>query len=358
MKSKKEHKEYTIRLYKKMSSNNRTNAIMDGMNIDTSRFSYSQPKLHPSGGKVVNLYDTMSKESLALACPLMLTWGAQEGTDSQKNPTGKYTMSLQFPNDEYPNPDASAFLQSLQMLEAKIQEAALKNSKEWFGKVISSSEVIAEKFNPMLRYPKMERGSAEFNYNKPPTLSVKLPCWSGVWQVEVFDEEGVPLFLKKDNGMKSPLDYLSSKTNVICLIQCGGLWFVNGKVAITWNLKQVMVKKPQQSSIVEGTCFLAPRETEKHILKNTPSAPVPTDPYLSAQIYDHDDEEELVASFVQKEEIVEEKVVDKVAVEEKVEEEKVEEAKVVEEKVEDEKTLDVEEKKVVKKIVKKVIAKK
>jgi hypothetical protein len=78
-------------------------AIIDGTNINTECFSYSAPKAHESGGKVVNVYNKYFKESLTISSPLILTWGAQEGLDQAKKPTGKFTMSLQFPNADFPN---------------------------------------------------------------------------------------------------------------------------------------------------------------------------------------------------------------------------------------------------------------
>jgi hypothetical protein len=247
------------------------NAIIDGTNIDTSVFSYSAPKANPSGGKVVNLYNKNFRESLTLSTPLILTWGAQEGMDQAKNPTGKFTMSLQFPNAEYTNADCEAFLSSMRKLEAKIKADALVYSKEWFGKEIKSADVMDEKFNIMLRHPKIEKGSAEMDFNKPPTLTVKVPCWKGVWQSEIYDEEREPLFLKgKSPANLTPLGFLKPKIHVICLLQCGGLWFVNGKVSITWNLKQAIVQNPKTSSIVEGTCFLKPKAAEVQKLKTLP----------------------------------------------------------------------------------------
>ena len=159
-----------------------SSAIIDGTNIDTNVFSYSAPKANPSGGKVVNLYNKNFRESLTLSTPLILTWGAQEGMDQAKNPTGKFTMSLQFPNKDFPNADCESFLTSMRALESKIKSDALTYSKEWFGKEIKSSDVMDEKFNVMLRHPKKEKGSAELDDNKPPTLTVKIPCWKGVWQ--------------------------------------------------------------------------------------------------------------------------------------------------------------------------------
>jgi len=300
-----------------------TNAIIDGTNIDTNVFSYSAPKANPSGGKVVNLYNKNFKESLTISTPLMLTWGAQEGKDSQGNHTGKYTMSLQFPNAEYSNADAEAFLKSMRALEAKVKADALTYSKEWFGKTITSADVMDEKFNVMLKHPKVSKDSAELDYNKPPTLSVKVPCWKGVWQSEIYDEEGEPLFLKgKSAAHLSPLDFLKSKTHVICLIQCGGLWFVNGKVSVTWNLKQAIVQKPKTSSIVEGTCFLRPKPADKEKLKSLPPPEDDIDPdgvVASTIVDDSDDERELpppVPTPVKVEEPVKEDPVKAVAAEE------------------------------------------
>jgi hypothetical protein len=277
-----------------------TDAIIDGTNINTSLFSYSAPKAHASGGKVVNLYNKNVRESLTISTPLILTWGAQEGKDTQGNLTGKWTMSLQFPNSEYSNADAEAFLKSIRALEAKVKADAMTYSKEWFGKTITSAEVMDEKFNVMLRHPKKEKGSIEVDENKPPTLTVKIPCWKGVWQSEIYDEDGEQMFVKsKTASHVSPLDFLKPKTHVICLLQCGGLWFVNGKVSITWNLKQAIVQKPKTSSIVEGTCFLKIKPADKEKLKSLPPPDEDVDPdgaVSSTIVEDSDDDEREVPS--------------------------------------------------------------
>jgi len=292
-------------------------AIIDGTNIDTSVFSYSAPKANPSGGKVVNLYNKHFKESLTLSTPLMLTWGAQEGMDQAKNPTGKFTMSLQFPSADYSNADAEAFLSSMRAVESKIKADALTYSKEWFGKTITSADVMDEKFNVMLRHPKKEKGSVEADLSKPPTITVKVPNWKGVWQSEIYDEEGNPLFLKgKSPAHITPLDFLKPKTHVICLIQCGGLWFVNGKVSITWNLKQAIVQKPKTSSIVEGTCFLKPKAADVQRLKSLPPPEDDIDPdgaIASTIVEDSDDEQELPAPPMLPTPVVEEPVAAAVA---------------------------------------------
>jgi len=297
-----------------------TDFIVDGTNIDVNVLSYSAPKAHASGGKVVNLYNKNFKESLTLSTPLILTWGAQEGLEQGTGkPTGKFTMSLQFPSSEYSNPDAEAFLKSLRNLEAKIKADAMTYSKEWFGKEIKSAEVIDEKFNVMLRHPKKAKGSAEVDESKAPTLTVKIPQWSGVWKSEIYDEDGEPLYINgKTNTHLNPLEFLKPKTHVICLLQCGGLWFVNGKISITWNLKQAIVQKPKQS--MEGTCFLRPKATDVQKMKSLPKPEEEVDPEGACVtiVADSDDEEEV-------EEVVPVKVEEVVPV--KVEETVVEEVK-------------------------------
>lgn len=274
-----------------------TDAIIDGTKINTEVFSYSPPKAHASGGKVVNLYNKYSKESLTLSTPLILTWGAQEGQDQQKNPTGKFTMSLQFPNSDFPNADCQSFLDGMRRLETQVKTDAMKHSKEWFGKVISSADVMEEKFNVMLRHPKI-KGTQEPDVSKAPTLTVKIPCWSGVWKPEIYDEDGEGLYINgKVNSHLTPLEFLKPKTHVICLLQCGGLWFVNGKVSVTWNLKQAIVQKPKAS--MEGQCFLKPKAADKEKLKALPPPEEigePDDGQVSTLVVDSDDETE-VRSF-------------------------------------------------------------
>jgi hypothetical protein len=252
--------------------------IVDGTNIDINVFSYSAPKAHASGGKVVNLYNKYFKESLTISTPLILTWGAQEGQEQGTGKlTGKWTMALQFPSADYTNADAEAFLRSMKALEQKVKTDAMTYSKEWFGKEIKSAEVIDEKFNVMLRHPKKSKGSVEIDDTKPPTLTVKIPQWSGVWKPEIYDEDGEPLYINgKVNSHLSPLEYLKPKTHVICLLQCGGLWFVNGKISITWNLKQAIVQKPKQN--MEGTCFLKPKAADKEKMKALPPPEDDVDP--------------------------------------------------------------------------------
>jgi hypothetical protein len=276
-------------------------AIVDGTNIDLSVFSYSAPKPNPAGGKVVNLYNKHFKESLTISAPLIGSWGAQEVKTLDGQGTGKYTMTLQFSKGQYTTPDADKFLEQMKLVEQKIKQDAMTYSKDWFGKDIKSMDVMDEKFTPMLKYPKISKGSEERDYSQPPQLTVKLPCWKDVWQTSVFDEDYNPLYIKgkTDSGV-TPLDFLRSTSKapiqVICLIQCAGLWFVGSpaKVSITWNLKQVIVRKPKTSAISDDTCFLTVRPADREALKSLPETELveQVDNSVSALVEDSDNEEE------------------------------------------------------------------
>lgn len=280
-----------------------SNAIIDGTNIDLSVFSYSAPKPNPTGGKVVNLYNKHAKESLTISVPLMGSWGAQEVKTLDGVGTGKYTMTLQFSKGQYTTPDADKFLEQMKIVENKIKQDAMVYSKDWFGKEIKSMDVMDEKFTPMLKYPKKSKGSEERNYTEPPQLNLKLPCWKGVWQTSVFDEDYNPLYIKgKTEGELTPLDFLrcpnKAPIQVIGLIQCAGIWFVGSpaKVSITWNLKQVIVRKPKTSTISDDTCFLTVRPADREALQAQPENEVqPLDSHtISAQVEDSDNEDEYV----------------------------------------------------------------
>jgi hypothetical protein len=274
-------------------------AIIDGTsNIDLSIFSYSSLKPNPAGGAVINLYNKNTKEPLVIASPLMGSWGAQEGKDQAGKLTGKYTLSLQFTKGDYATEEQYKFLENLKKIEHKIKEDALTHSLEWFGKQISSMEVIDEKFTPMLKQPKI-KGTQQFDMDAMPNFPIKLPCWKDVWQTSVFDEDYNPLYIKgKSPPDVTPLSFLTrlgkAPIQVITLFQSAGCWLVNGKISITWNLKQVIVRKPKTPSITDDLCVLQIKSSDKQLLQSQeqPEVLPAEDATMSAMVNDSDGEEE------------------------------------------------------------------
>ena len=233
-------------------------------------FMYTKPKVNPSGGKSIGILNAKSKKSLMLQTPLMLTWGINEYVDEA---SGKrtYDMSLQFPNDDFKNENSEKtdkFLEVMKAMEKKLKTDAMANSKDWLNKPKMSSDVCDALWTPMLKYPKYPEGhasSGEFDYTRQPSLRIKVPMWEGEWKIELYDMKGNPLF-PNENGVL-PTELVPKSINVKTIIQCGGLWFANGKFGVTWKLFQAQVQ-PKVS--LKGKCLFAPpSEAEKAMLKAT-----------------------------------------------------------------------------------------
>lgn len=268
--------------------------IIDGTTFNAQNIMYSAPKANAQGGKSINILNPGTKSGLRIAAPLLLTWGASDFVDPKTGVSnGKYDLSLQFPSAEYNTEDAEAFLKNMVALEEKIKADALTYSKDWFGKVHKNSEVVDALYTPMLKYSK-NKETGEPDLTKAPTLRVKIPMWEGVWKCEIYDEDENKLYPSPANPTATPIEFLQKGINVATLIQCGGIWFANGKFGVTWKLVQAVAQKPRGS--LTGSCFIKLKPSDKAKLKSatTPVVDVPDDDDApaSAEVEDSDEEDE------------------------------------------------------------------
>lgn len=232
--------------------------ILDGETFNPlTDIGYSKPKVNQAGGKSVGILNSSTNGVTYISTPLMLTWGISEFTD-KKTGSVSYTMSLQFPGEEYRTPATMKFFENMQKFETRIKNDALANQKEWFGKTSMSMEAINVLWNPMLHYAKGADGEPDMKKN--PTLSLKVPIWEGEWKVELYDVNGRTLFPDPTNPQLLPTDIIPKGTNVAVVMQCGGIWFANGKFGVTWKLFQAVVKpKPT----LKGKCHIKLSADEK-----------------------------------------------------------------------------------------------
>jgi hypothetical protein len=268
--------------------------IVDGTTFNSQNIRYSAPKANASGGKSINILNNATKGGLRISTPLMLTWGA---SDFEGN--GKFEMSLQFPSDEYKTEDSSAFLRNLIAFEQKIKDDALTYSKDWFGKAHKSADVVDALWTPMLKYSK-NKATGEYDLTKAPTLRVKITQWEGVWKCEVYDEDENKLFPNPANPCVTPLDFLQKGVNVACVLQCGGLWFANGKFGLTWKLIQAVGAK--QKASLSGKCLIKLKTSDKEKIKAAPEpeedAEEPTALVEDSDAESDDEQEEVVTAPV------------------------------------------------------------
>lgn len=261
--------------------------IIDGTLFNVNDIMYTTPKATPQGAKSVNILNKKTKTGLTLSTPLMLTWGAAEFVDQNSGlGDGKFTLSLQFPGKEYENDETTAFLKNMKALEDKIKADALIYSKEWFGKVHKSADVVDALWTPMLKYSK-DKITGDYDLSRPPTLRIKLPQWEGVFKCEIYSEDGDKLF---PNPLASPLEYLKKGSNIMTLIQFAGIWFVNGKFSASWKLIQAVVQKPKAT--LQGQCFIKMKTQDKEKLKNQEVIEDGLDDNLASTIVDDSDNED------------------------------------------------------------------
>jgi hypothetical protein len=259
--------------------------IVDGTLFNAQNIRFSAPKANASGGKSINILNNITKSGLRISTPLMLTWGA---SDFEGN--NKFEMALQFPSDEYKSEETDLFLKNMIAFEQKIKDDALTYSKEWFGKAHKSADVVEALWTPMLKYSK-NRDTGDYDYNKAPSLRVKIPMWEGVWKCEVYDEDENKLFPNPTNPVVTPIDFLQKGVNVACVLQCGGLWFANGKFGMTWKLIQAVGAK--QKASLSGKCLIKLKTSDKEKIKAAPEPEEATDEG-AALVEDSDDDEPAV----------------------------------------------------------------
>jgi hypothetical protein len=234
-----------------------TDTIIDlsESNFDVNNITFSTPKPSGSGGKSVGIYNM--KGIFRIATPELIQWGASDFKDPNGKGNDKFEFTIQFPTPDYKTEAATNCLKNLQLIENKFLESGQANSKAWFGKVYPL-EVLRALWSPMLKYPK-SKATGEPDLDGAPGLRVKLPKYEGSWKSEVYNDDSELLFPDKSNPDLTPVDLITKGIKATCLLQCGGLWFANGKFGVTWKLIQAVIPKPKPSLM--GTCFLKKKAT-------------------------------------------------------------------------------------------------
>jgi hypothetical protein len=180
----------------------------------------------------------------------MMTWGISDFVDEKGESDGKFSMSLNFPNEDYKTDGTDVLLEKLKDFENQILDDAVKYSDAWFGEDLSR-EVVKHNFFPFLKYSK-DKLTKKVDFNKPPAIRAKVPCYNGKWNVEIYDTQQNLIFPSEDEAL-TPMDFVPKLSNVACVLQCGGLWFGGKGWGLTWKLNQVVVK-PREVVSVFGKC--------------------------------------------------------------------------------------------------------
>jgi hypothetical protein len=259
---------------------------------------YMVPKVNEKGGKSISVISTQSNRSLYISTPLMMTWGISDYVDEKTGEAdGKYSISLNFPSNDYKQKSTTEFLEKLQEFENQILDDAVKNSELWWGEQMSR-EICKHTFFPVLKYPK-NKDTKKTDYTRAPSIRAKVPCYEGKWGVELYDTLQNVIFPCEDPG-QTPIDFVPKQSNIACVLQCGGIWIGGKGWGLTWKMVQGVVK-PRIVESVYGKCHI---ELDKEEVEKLESEPLNVDQedeetvqepaVQSTNVPDSDDEEKVV----------------------------------------------------------------
>lgn len=235
---------------------------------NTSAIKYMPPKVNDKGGKAINVISKQTSRSLHLSTPLMMTWGIADFIDEKGESDGKFSISLNFPNDEYKTAATTAFLDKLKAFENQVLDDAVANSELWWGEQMSR-ELCKHTFFPFLKYAK-NKDTKKIDYTKPPSIRAKVPCYNDKWAVELYDTNSNLIFPSED-PTQTPPDFVPKLSNIACVLQCGGIWIGGKGWGLTWKMVQGVVK-PRISDSVYGKCHINLSSEDKEALESQPAA--------------------------------------------------------------------------------------
>ena len=225
------------------------NVVLTSSEWDVSANRYLSPKVNDKGAKSIMLLSQQTNTLLYLTTPMMMTWGIADYVDDTGKSDGKFSISLNFPNDEYKTAATDDMLAKFKAFEEQILNDAVTNSEVWWGEKMSK-EVVKHTFFPFLKYPK-NKDTKKVDYTKPPSIRAKVPFYNGKWDVEIYNMASKKIFPDEANMDLTPIDFVPKQCQVACVIKCTGIWIGGKGWGLTWKLFQCVVK-PRNSMSIAG----------------------------------------------------------------------------------------------------------
>lgn len=241
--------------------------------FDVNQLSYHKVGNYNNGGKYVSL-KYGSSQAFKVKTPLMKTWGVNERNDYNNPDVIKgYDVAFRFNSNDV---KANKFLDMVKQIQGKIITDAIANSKEWFGKQYKPSqrEVVEEKFNYILKYPKKKDESGELDYTRDPWITAKFKYWDGefdeslgLFHLTEKNEKGHPKKLhdyEVDELGKHICELVPRDSQLIGLLAFQKLWFVGGNFGLTIQIKEACVE-PGYNLSNEGPSFTLDADEEEQV---------------------------------------------------------------------------------------------
>tara|TARA_B110000977_G_scaffold201646_1_gene297465 strand:- start:9535 stop:10242 length:708 start_codon:yes stop_codon:yes gene_type:complete len=200
------------------------NTIVLPKNFDVNELTFDSVKKNSMGGNVVYFkYENHPKiimQTPAVSAP----FGLSTYTDD-KTGAVKYSIDISFRGMEE-DPKIQLFHDQMSAFDDFLMNAAVTNSKDWFGKK-QSKEVVENFYRPLVKPSKDPTKYA-------PTMKFKIMTKrDGTIDVDTYDGQKQKVNLQ---------DVLTSGAKVQAIIEAGSVWFVNKTMfGISWKLVQVKI---------------------------------------------------------------------------------------------------------------------
>ena len=214
-------------------------SLTKGKNLDTSKVTFSSPKVLDNGAKLV--YVNYNSSKFNIQTPWMdVPWNMSCYSEGAYP---KYSMEFSFRNMDN-DPEIKAFHDKLYELQDKIVSGGLENSVSWFKKRTDSREVIQALYNPIVKVSK-DKETGEPNNKYPPTFKAKVPQRDGRWECRMFKKGGDEINVNDGSKME---DVLVKNCKIRAILQCVGLWIASGSFMCQWKLVRAEVDVPAMAS--------------------------------------------------------------------------------------------------------------
>ena len=283
-----------------------TPVVLGPSDWDTSAVKFLPPRVNDMGGKAINVISRQTNRSLHISTPLMMTWGIADYVNEHGESDGKFSITLNFPNEEYSTDATGEFLKKMKEFESKILDAAVENSEQWWGEKMSR-EICKHTFFPYIKYRK-NKETKKLDLDSPPSIRAKVPKYGDKWNVELYDTDSNQLFPCEDPDATPP-DFVPKMSNIACVLQCGGIWIGGKGWGLTWKMVQGVVK-PRVNNSIYGKCHIQLTDEDKEKMNSAPVVNNDDDdedtPPVDTVVDDSDDE---VTVAVEETQVVEAEVV-------------------------------------------------
>lgn len=283
--------------------------IVKPSTLEKSLVNFGEPQSNSHGGKSLKIGYSQEGKFLIQAPPMYIPWDLSKeelkSESSVKDPKPaltsgvKYSMQLSFRGMDGSDANGkrlNAFHNMLCELDNLLVETASANSLTWLKMKSAPKPVVEALINSTIKVSK-DAVSQEPDGKYPDSIKVRIPYYAKDDKLgcAFFDKDG------KQLTDMSVLTRLRRGTQVTCILECGGVYFSNGKFGMTWSLYQCAIKSENSNRIPKGICLITDSDDEFETSEPV-SAPVhkPASQvsFTSKLIQDENDDDELDNSSV------------------------------------------------------------